>query len=71
MGPCGNRAVLHGSGRCELHKRSHTDEFTGTGRLETSLLALANTSADFTGSMDDFTVSGAYLDRIEEIVTWS
>ena len=36
-----------------------------------SYSALANTSADFTGSMDDFTVSGAYLDRIEEIVTWS
>lgn len=33
--------------------------------------ALANTSGDFNGSMDDFVVSSTYLDRIEQVVTWS
>jgi endoglucanase len=36
-----------------------------------SYSTLANTSTDFNGSMDDFVVSSAYLDRIEEVVTWS
>jgi hypothetical protein len=36
-----------------------------------SYSTLANTSTDFTGSMDDFVVSNTYLDRIEEVVTWS
>ena len=36
-----------------------------------SYSSLANTSSEFTGSMDDFTVSNTYLERIEEVVNWS
>ncbi len=48
-------------------------DFYGTRTTgDTSMFStLSGTSADFNGSMDDFVVSSAYLDRIEEIITWS
>ena len=52
--------------------RLPTDFYGSRTTGDTSIFStLSGTSADFNGSMDDFVVSSEYLDRIEEIITWS